>query len=202
MKQTFEEYVLSWWQEFVESHESEAKRLMETFIGEEETIEDYLEDGETPLDWLSSQDNSDEIYKHFFGSEGEQLYFDDLPDTEQFLTDMFKDMYNDDYDFVEEFIEDMVDHAGGYDTPLGFFKDLSYGGCASGMIPMLIYNSDCKEFYCNHIDSMENFVEDCEEELGERLSNKDKLPHYVFVCWFCYEEFGYKIARQLYPETF
>lgn len=199
---TFEEYVLNWWQEFVESHKSEAKRLMETFIGEEETIEDYLEDDETPLDWLSSKDDSEEIYEHFFGFKGEQLYFDDLPDTESFLIRMFKQANTKKYDFVDELIEDMAGHACNYCTPHGFFHDLSYGGCSSGMIGMFVYHSDCKRFYINHIDDLEAFVEDFEEELGERIPNEDHQPHYTFVCWLCYEELAHNIASTLYPETF
>lgn len=204
MEQTFDQYVLGWWREYVESHESDQKRLMETFIGEEETIEDYLDEGETPYDWLmaKSEEDADEIYSHFFGySEGQEC-FDDLPDTETFLTGMFKQAYTEEYDFVDELIEDMVGHAENYDTPHGFLHDLSYGGCSSGMVGMFIYNSDCKRFYIDHIDDLEEFVEEFEEELGEHIPNKSHLPHYTFICWLCYEELAYRIARTLYPENF
>lgn len=202
MENTFEQYMLNWWEEFLEDHEEEQKRLMETFIGEEETVEDYLEDGETPLEWLSAKRDANEIYKHFFGYESEQLYFDDLPETQQFLNDMFSDVCGEDYDFVVELIKDMAYHAEGYSTPIGFFQDLSHGGCVSGMIGMFIYHSDCKKFYVDHIDSMEEFVEDMEEALGEPIRNRDKQPHYTFVCWLCYEELASRIARVLYPENF
>lgn len=200
--QTFEGYVLDWWQEFVESHESESKSIMETLIGEEETIENYLDEGETSYDWLLNKDDADEIYQNFFGCNGESLCFDDIPDTETFLTNMFKQAYENEYDFAEEFIEDMAGNAAGYVNPVGFFKDLSYGGCSSGMIGMFIYNDDCKKFYINHIDDLEAFVEDFEGELGEHISNKDHQPHYTFVCWLCYEEFAHRIGRTLFPETF
>lgn len=199
---TFKKYVLNWWNEFIEDHKSDLKRLMETFVGEEETIEDYLEDNETPYDWLSAKDDADEIYKHFFGYEGEQLYFDDLPDTETFLEGMFKQAYTEKYDFVNKLIEDMVEHACNYSLPYSFFHDLSYGGCVSGIIGMFVYNSDCKEFYIDHIDDLETFVENLEESLGEPIKNKDHLPHYTFVCWLCYEELGHNIAQILYPERF
>lgn len=199
---TFKKYVLNWWNEFIEDHKSDLKRLMETFVGEEETIEDYLEDNKTPYDWLSAKDDADEIYKHFFGYEGEQLYFDDLPDTETFLEGMFKQAYTEKYDFVNKLIEDMVEHACNYSLPYSFFHDLSYGGCVSGIIGMFVYNSDCKEFYIDHIDDLETFVENLEESLGEPIKNKDHLPHYTFVCWLCYEELGHNIAQTLYPERF
>lgn len=202
---TFEKYVLNWWQKFVDSHESEAKRLMELFIGEEETIEDYLDEGETPYDWLISKDEdyAEEIYENFFGYNADRsILADDVPDTETFLIGMFKQAYTKKYDFVDELIEDMAGHACNYCTPHGFFHDLSYGGCSSGMIGMFIYHSDCKRFYINHIDDLEAFVEDFEEELGERIPNKDHQPHYTFVCWLCYEELAYDIARTIYPESF
>lgn len=202
---TFEKYVLNWWQKFVDSHESEAKRLMELFIGEEETIEDYLDEGETPYDWLIAKDEdyAEEIYENFFGYNADRsILADDVPDTETFLIGMFKQAYTKKYDFVDELIEDMAGHACNYCTPHGFFHDLSYGGCSSGMIGMFIYHSDCKRFYINHIDDLEAFVEDFEEELGERIPNKDHQPHYTFVCWLCYEELAHNIASTLYPETF
>lgn len=202
---TFEKYVLNWWQKFVDSHESEAKRLMELFIGEEETIEDYLDEGETPYDWLIAKDEgyAEEIYENFFGYNADRsILADDVPDTETFLIGMFKQAYTKKYDFVDELIEDMAGHACNYCTPHGFFHDLSYGGCSSGMIGMFIYHSDCKRFYINHIDDLEAFIEDFEEELGERIPNKDHQPHYTFVCWLCYEELAYDIARTIYPESF
>ena len=202
---TFEKYVLNWWQKFVDSHESEAKRLMELFIGEEETIEDYLDEGETPYDWLIAKDEdyAEEIYENFFGYNADRsILADDVPDTETFLIGMFKQAYTKKYDFVDELIEDMAGHACNYCTPHGFFHDLSYGGCSSGMIGMFIYHSDCKRFYINHIDDLESFVEDFEEELGERIPNKDHQPRYTFVCWLCYEELAHDIARTIYPESF
>ena len=202
---TFEKYVLNWWQKFVDSHESEAKRLMELFIGEEETIEDYLDEGETPYDWLIAKDEdyAEEIYENFFGYNADRsILADDVPDTETFLIGMFKQAYTKKYDFVDELIEDMAGHACNYCTPHGFFHDISYGGCSSGMIGMFIYHSDCKRFYINHIDDLEAFVEDFEEELGERIPNKDHQPRYTFVCWLCYEELAHDIARTIYPESF
>ncbi len=204
MEQTFEQYVMSWWDKYVANHSDDQKRLMETFIGEEETIEDYLDEGETPYDWLMAkgEDDADEIYSHFFGYSADRSLFDDLPETDTFLIGMFKQAYTDKYDFIDELIEDMAGHAENYDTPHGFFHDLSYGGCSSGMIGMFIYHSDCKRFYINHIDSMEDFIADFEEELGEPIKNSQRQPHYTFVCWVCYEELAYRIARTLYPNTF
>ena len=70
------------------------------------------------------------------------------------------------------------------------------------MIGMLIYNSDCKEIYIEHIDDMEEFVKELESEMGEPIRNRDHLPHYTFVCWLCYEELAFRIARELFPDEF
>lgn len=205
MEQTFEQYVINWWTKYIKDHQDDSKRLMELFIGEEETIEDYLDEGETPYDWLMAkgEEEAEEIYEHFFGYRADRsILADDLPDTEAFLIGMFKQAYTEKYDFVDELIEDMAGHAEGYDTPYGFFHDLSYGGCSSGMIGMFIYHADCKRFYIQHIDDLEEFVEDFEEEVGEPIRNDKRQPHYTFICWLCYEELAYNIARTLYPESF
>lgn len=204
MEQTFEQYVLSWWTEYIENHQDEQKRLMELFIGDEETIDDYLDEGETPYDWLmaESEEDADEIYKHFFGCNADRSLLDDVPDTEAFLIDMFKQAYTEKYDFVDALIEDMAGCSENYETPYGFFRDLSYCGCVSGMIGMFIYHADCKQFYIDHIDDLEAFVEDLEEEIGEPIQNKHHQPHYTFTCWLCYEELAYRIASTLYPKNF
>lgn len=205
MKQTFKQYVIKWWTEYIEDHRGNSKSLMELFIGEEETIKDYLDEGETPYDWLiaKGEDDAEEIYENFFGYNADRsILADDIPDTETFLIGMFKQAYTKKYDFVDELIEDMAEHACNYCNPHGFFHDLSYGGCSSGMIGMFIYHDDCKKFYINHIDDLEAFVEDFEEELGECIPNKNHQPHYTFVCWLCYEEFAHRIGRTLFPETF
>ena len=106
-----------------------------------------------------------------------------------------------DYAFSEKFIEDMAYHAEHYESPLGFFRDLTHG-CQSGMIGMLIYNDDCKEIYIENIDDMEDYKMQIEEELGQLIANKNSLPHYTFMCWLCYEELGFHIARTLFPDDF
>ena len=92
----------------------------------------------------------------------------------------------------------MAGHCFNYANPAGFFQDLQCGGCASGMIGMFIYHSDCKDFYINHIDSMEDFVEEFEDELGSPIKNEAKMPHYTFICWICYEELAFRIANELW----
>ncbi|NDV63997.1 hypothetical protein [Bacteroides sp. 224] len=109
--------------------------------------------------------------------------------------------YANDFSFAGRFISDMVAHAIEYEYPLSFFKDLTHG-CQSGMIGILVYNSDCKRIYINNLDDMEEFKLNLEDELGEPITNKNHLPHYTFMCWLCYEELGFSIARTLFPNEF
>lgn len=209
---TFDEYVIDWWHDYLEEASDETlKSLMEQWIGDEETIEDYIpDDYDNPYDYLYAEaDDPGKIYSEFFGVENDGLRPDDIPDTQSFLTDMFMECVAwPDYtrglppSFAREFVEDMAYNAADYDDPAVFFKDLAQGGCISGLIGMLIYNSDCKDIYVKHIDDMEAFKEALESEMGGAISNRHKVHHYVFLCWLCYEELGYMIARTLFPEVF
>lgn len=198
----FGEYVLDWFSKYLESHE-EHPDILEDLFDEMNYEEENLDEGETKIEYLQSLSDADEIYEKIFGYDRTVQFVDDLPDTETFLNEMFSQCVGvKEYSFGKDFIEDMATHAEGYRNPVGFFKDLAYGGCTSGLIGMLISNDDCKELYIKHIDSMEAFKEEYEDELGEPIRNKNQLPHYTFVCWFCYEEFAYNIGRELFPNTF
>lgn len=207
---TFEEFVTDWWEDYLsEADENTHKALMENLIGEEETIEDYIpEDADSPYDWLLANMTADEIYDKYFSFQNDGLCPDNMPDASEFIYDMLKE--NASWwdgntrtlpSFAEEYLRDMANHIEGYDNPLGFFKDLQHGGCQSGMIGMLIYNSDCKRIYIEHIDDMEDYVEQIYEETGY-VKNENHIPHYTLISWICYEEFAFQIGRNLFPETF
>lgn len=198
----FNEYVLEWFAAYLDNHQEQQDVIDDLF--EEMGYENKdLDEDETKLEHLQSLDDADIIYQKLFGFNKTVEFVDDFPDTETFLMEMFLQCVNaDEYSFIKNFVEDMSTHAAGYNNPVGFFKDLIYGGCASGMIGMLIYNNDCKYLYINHIDSMEAYKEELESEMGEPIRNTKHLPHYTFVCWLCYEELGYYIGRSLFPNIF
>jgi len=79
-----------------------------------------------------------------------------------------------------------------------FFLDLQQGGCVSGMISEFIYHTDCKEFYIDHIDDLENIRTELEEAIGEPIENRFQAPHYTFVCWLCFEEYCFDLYSRLY----
>ena len=205
---TFNEYVLDWWNNYLdEAEEHTLKALMEDLIGEEETIDDYIpEDAESPREWLKDNMKADEIYDRYFGYAKHGLCPDDMPDTFQFVRDMLKENVawpdgdkSTQPSFVDDFIDNMASQIEDYDYPLGFFEDLMKGGCQSGMVGFLIYNSDCKRIYIEHMDDMEEWKNLMEDEMGA-IKNEQRLPHYTFMCWLCYEELAYSIARALYPD--
>lgn len=198
----FNEYVLEWFEEYLNDHQ-ERQDIIDNLFEEMDYKDEYLEDGETKLEYLQLLNDADIIYQKLLGYNKTVQFIDDLPDTETFLTKMFLQCTDtNEYSFIRDFVEDMSVHAAGYNNPVGFFKDLAYGGCVSGMIGMLIYNNDCKSLYIKHIDSMEAYKEELEDEMGEAIRNTKHLPHYTFVCWMCYEELAYNIGRTLFPNTF
>lgn len=200
---TFAEYINQWFQQIVEDHEDD-QEWVDGMFQLLDRKDEYLEDGETHLSYLQDFDDDEVIWDELFGQYSEGKFINDLPDKEYMLNDMLTEVggyYIDHYDFASDLFDDMAEHMENYDDPKGFFKDLFYGGCASGMIGMFIYNSDCKDFYIKYIDSMEDFKDDLEEELGEPIRNKDQR-HYTFMCWLCYEELARKVACELWPDEF
>jgi hypothetical protein len=81
-----------------------------------------------------------------------------------------------------------------------FLEDLQKGGCMSGMISEFIYNSDCRKFYTAHLDDLENIRYEIEDNLGEPVKNRHRLPHYTFVCWLCFEEYCFDIYRNSFEK--
>lgn len=198
---TFKDYVLDWFHNIVDEHETDEEWLEDLFtqLGYNKT--EHLDDDET-YDFLMAMDDEAEIYGSIFGVKPKVKCLDDLPDAESFITTMFKEAMHDleiEYDFVDELVRDMVEHCSGYDNPVGFFGDLAHGGCYSGLVGMFVCHSACKKFYIDHIDEMEDYIE---YELGYEMQNPHKLPHYTLVCWVCYEDIAYRLANELWNGNF
>ena len=104
-----------------------------------------------------------------------------------------------DYSFTENFIKIITRNASGYsnDKLKGFLRDMQYG-CQSGMIGEFVYNYDCKKFYIRHIDDLEQYKLDMENNMGCAIQNTKQLFHYTFMCWLCFEEFCYSIYNEIY----
>lgn len=99
----------------------------------------------------------------------------------------------DQYSFSDEFIDlisGKIQCSGEY-CGKSFFEDLAYGGCVSGMIGGLVYYSETKEMYINHMDDIERFISDLQEEFGEPIGLTD--PRYNSAVWLVFEEYSRRI---------
>lgn len=79
-----------------------------------------------------------------------------------------------------------------------YLEDLQKGGCQSGFVREFIYNADCKTFYIEHLDELEDMKQDLEDNIGEPTKNRQALPHYTFICWLCFEEYCYDLYSVLF----
>lgn len=208
MNDKFEEYVTSWFHQYIEAHEEDEDLLLSLFNTicpreEDDSLSDWLDENETICDWLMNC-SAEDVYSNLFGYNAHGC-FDDMPDAEGFITKMLEDVSNelglDKYEFVDEFISDMAYHITNYDNPLSFFEDMQRGGCASGMIGMVIYNSDCLALYGKYANDMEEFREELEESIGSPLQRDTALRHYVWICWLCYEELAFQIGSYLFENN-
>lgn len=102
----------------------------------------------------------------------------------------------DDYSFSEELKEIYKDHIESYPGVDDFFSDLAYGGCRSGMMGEFVYTDDCKEFYLKHMDDLEAYKRDIENDLGESITDDD-LTHPELVTWLVVEEVARRVSDEL-----
>lgn len=102
----------------------------------------------------------------------------------------------DDYSFSEELKAIYKRHVEDRTTVDDFFSDLAYGGCSSGMMGEFVYTDDCKKFYLKHMDDLESYKRDLEEDLGESITDDD-LTHAEIVTWLVVEEVARRVSDEL-----
>ena len=102
----------------------------------------------------------------------------------------------DDYSFSEELKRIYRGHIESYPGVDDFFSDLAYGGCRSGMMGEFVYTDDCKEFYLKHMDDLEAYKRDIENDLGESITDDD-LTHPELVTWLVVEEVARRVSDEL-----
>lgn len=207
MTDNFDKYVARWFHDYILDHEEDEDMMLSLFNTivdrqEDDSLDEWLDEGETICSYLM-RCSADEIYSNIICN---NVLFDDLPDTEDFLKDMLKWVVSeedlDKYSFCDEFVEDIADELTEYESPLTFFQSLQSNGCQSGMIGLLIYNSDCLNIYGRYCNDMEEFREDLEDETGAPIHSSRNIPRYVWLCWLCYEEFAFRIGRYLFENDF
>lgn len=102
----------------------------------------------------------------------------------------------DNYSFSEELKAIYKDHIESYPGVDDFFSDLAYGGCRSGMMGEFVYTDDCKEFYLKHMDDLEAYKRDLEDDLGQSITDDD-LTHAELVTWLVVEEVARRVSDEL-----
>lgn len=108
-----------------------------------------------------------------------------------------------DQDLKKEFDTIILNHTtGNYgknkEALKSFFTDLQRGGVQSGGIGEFVYHNDCKDFFIKHIDALECFKIELEEQIGEPMRNRQELPHYTFMCWLAFEEYCYLVYNGIF----
>ena len=102
----------------------------------------------------------------------------------------------DNYSFSEELKAIYKRHVEDRTTVDDFFNDLAYGGCRSGLVGEFVYTDDCKEFYLKHMDDLEDYKSDLENDLGESITDND-LTHPELVTWLVVEEVARRVSDEL-----
>lgn len=77
-----------------------------------------------------------------------------------------------------------------------YIKDLLQYGCQSGMVSGLIYYNDTKKFYIEHMEDIEEILQDLQEQGCEPFAGV-KYPLYNWLAWLGYEETARKVADKL-----
>lgn len=209
MENYFSRYMNEWFQEFLDEHENDEVLVEQLFnrLLTQEALDEWPEGGLTMLEYLRNDIDAEFAYSRLYKEEIEVELERALDKHQEFIYKILTkaaDALGLRYDFMKELMDDMAYHIIDYDRPVQFFNDLQRGGCASGMIGMFIYQSDCHRFYMRYADDMEEYKEDMEDELGEPIRQRDceRMYHYYWMCWLCYEELAFALARHLYEDEF
>ena len=149
--------------------------------GEPRDLQDLLDD----MKWCRNelQNLTDAVDYHYGFTPAD--YFNEAVMKEA-LSRTFEETGLADRSFSADMQEVLLDHMSKYDNPLTGLEEITTHGCVSGILTDFIYYSDTKEFYTKHIDDIESFIDDLEDELGEPIALEH--PRYNSAVWLVTEE--------------
>lgn len=93
--------------------------------------------------------------------------------------------------YGELFIEKMAEDAAEYDHPQQYFQDIWFGGVVSGVVPFLIYHSDCEKIYNIHKRDLLMSYD------GIYVGDK-YMPVATQYCWSVFEELAINIFHKAF----
>lgn len=79
----------------------------------------------------------------------------------------------------------------------GAYRDLMYGGCASGIVNHLIYTRDCEAFAKRYLAEILEVIDDLAESMGEPAWPDERRGQSLSVDWLAwvgFEETARRIA--------
>lgn len=149
--------------------------------GEPRDLQDLLED----MKWCKNklQSLTDAVDYHYGFTPAD--YFNEAVMKEA-LSRTFEEKGLADRSFSTDMQTVLLDHMAKYNNPVDGLEEISTHGCASGVLSDFVYYSDTKEFYTKHIDDIEDFIYDLEDDLGESIALK--YPRYNSAVWLVAEQ--------------
>lgn len=158
--------------------------------GEPRDLQDLLDD----MKWCKNelQELTDAVHHRYGFTPAD--YFNEVV-MEDALATTFENAGLDEYSFSADMQEVLLDHMSKYDNPLTGLEEITTHGCVSGILTDFIYYSDTKEFYTKHIDDIESFIDDLEDDLGESI--RLDHPRYNSAVWLVTEESARLVSDSL-----
>ena len=95
-------------------------------------------------------------------------------------------------------INDIISESNNYDGSLqerlnGYLKDVTYGGCVSGIVSMMVYYDDTVKFYNRYKQQIEDLALEFEFSI-----EKDDLRMYKNnMAWFAYETIANDVSTSI-----
>lgn len=106
------------------------------------------------------------------------------------------------------------EHAEDYDNGVkGFYNDLQYAGCQSGMVGELIYYTDTEAFYSRYQSDIDDLLTSTlydigshspKDLFGDNWDDDDPLARDMhnrnLLAWFGFEEAARRLVEDQYPD--
>lgn len=140
---------------------------------------------------LASYDVNDEAMVWYGANRGEPRDLQDLLDDMKWCKNELQELtdavdYHLGFSPADYFNEVVMEDALATTFEQAGLEEITTHGCVSGVLTDFIYYSDTKEFYTKHIDDIESFIDDLENDLGEPIALEH--PRYNNAVWLVTEE--------------